>query len=152
MDIDPDSLDIYCTHERQNRIVRERIRLNARERLSNSKLRVPKSRSRSFSLKCERETAKQHATHLNSGLVQFGGPRQLLSAVYVRIMRFCKRRFQFCQLLLRNNWKAVVKVDFSCPAGNLDATRKSRANRNVIVEGATRAMHFVFYTSKRNIH
>lgn len=73
-------------------------------------------------------------THLNSGLVQFGGPRQFLSAVYVRIMGFCKRRFQFCQLLLRNNWKAVVKADLNYPAGNLDAVRKIGCNQNAVID------------------
>lgn len=72
--------------------------------------------------------------HLNSGLVQFGGPRQFLPAVYVWIMRFRERRFQFCQLLLRNNWKAVVKADLNYPAGNLNAIRKIRVNRNVIID------------------
>lgn len=82
-----------------------------------------------FALICEKRN-----THLNSGLVQFGGPRQFLPAVYVRIMRFCKRRFQFCQLLLGNNWKAVVKADLNYPAGNFGAIRKIRANRNVIID------------------
>lgn len=53
-------------------------------------------------------------------------------------MRFCKRRFQFCQLLLRNNWKAVVKADLNYPAGNFGAIRKIRANRNVIIDHRTR--------------
>jgi len=54
-------------------------------------------------------------------------------------MGFCKRRFQFCQLLLRNNWKAVVKADLNYPAGNLDAVRKIGGNQNAVID--RRALH-----------
>lgn len=66
---------------------------------------------------------------LNSGLVQFGGPRQFLPAVYVRIMRFCKRRFQFCQLLL-------CKGSPVSPSGRCGTTSRCRCVTNMRTRGA----------------
>lgn len=79
---------------------------------------------------------QSYDTHLNSSLVQFRGPRQFLSAVYVWIMRFCECRFQFCQLLLRNNWKAVVKPIWTTGRKFERYTKDlgDRGNRNFVIE------------------